>query len=148
MANKKITELTDLGSAVAAADLLHVIDDPVGVPANKKISVGTLFENIPGLVNIGQAPETLTSAGAVAITKAVTLISTGASNIALTLANGNTGQLKFLIMTVDAGGNGVLTPTSLIGGTTITFADVGDCVLLLYTASGWAIISNNGAAVA
>jgi hypothetical protein len=147
MANKKITQLTDIGTTVSSVDLLHIIDDPSGSPINKKLSIGNLFENIPGLLNLAQTPETITSSGVMGIDKVISLISSGASNITSTLANGGTGQLKFIVMTVDGGGDVTITPTSFINGTSMVFDSVGDSVLLLYTASGWAIISNNGVTI-
>ena len=147
MANKKITQLTDIGTTVSSVDLLHIIDDPSGSPINKKLSIGNLFENIPGLLNLAQTPETITSSGVMGIDKVISLISSGASNITSALANGGTGQLKFIVMTVTGGGDVTITPTSFINGTSMVFDSVGDSVLLLYTASGWAIISNNGATI-
>jgi hypothetical protein len=147
MANKKITQLTDIGTTVSTVDLLHIIDDPSGSPINKKLSIGNLFKNIPGLLNLAQTPETITSSGVMGIDKVISLISSGASNITSTLANGGTGQLKFIVMTVDAGGDVTITPTSFINGTSMVFDSVGDSVLLLYTASGWAVVSNNGATI-
>jgi hypothetical protein len=144
MANKKITQLTDIGSSVATEDILHIIDNPSVSPINKKITVGNLFANVPGLLNLSQTPETITSSTAIDISKVVTLISTGSAAIALTLADGSNGQLKFLTMTVDGGGDAVITPTNLLGGSVLTFADVGDSVILLFTGSNWVIMSNNG----
>ena len=144
MANKKITQLTDLGSSVATEDILHIIDDPAGSPVNKKISIGSLFQNVPGLLNLSQTPETVTSNGVIDISKVMTLISTGAVNVDLTLADGNNGQLKFLTMTVAGGGNGIVTPFNLLGGSVLTFNGVGDSVILFFTGSTWAVVSNNG----
>lgn len=90
--------------------------------------------------------QTLTGAGAVDIVNTITsVVTTGAD--ALTLADGVTGQIKIITMTTD-GGDGTLTPTNLLGGTTITFNDVGDSVILCFVASKWHILANNGCTVA
>jgi len=102
------------------------------------ISPAALKTNASGI-------ETVTGAGAVDPEKLVTkLVTTGAD--ALTLADGANGELKIITMLTD-GGNGTLTPTNLTNGSTITFGDVGDSVLLIFTGSSWAIVSNNGCTV-
>ena len=65
----------------------------------------------------------------------------------MTLANGTAGQIKIISHVVD-GGSAVLTPTTKIGFTTITFTNVGDSAILVYTAAGWAIIGISGAVAA
>ena len=52
MADKKITALTDLGTALASADLFHVVDDPSGTPINKKVSAENVFNNIPSWIGL------------------------------------------------------------------------------------------------
>ena len=122
MADKKITALTDLGTGIAAEDLLHVIDDPSGTPVYKKIRIST------GAVNLTTAVTTLASTGAYAIT----------------LAAGAVGQIKIITMITD-GGDVTLTPSTLAGSnTTITFNDVGDTVQLCYVNSSWIVLGSNG----
>ena len=93
--------------------------------------------------------QALSGAGAVDTTSLITQITTTGSNQALTLANGTAnGQIKIVTMVAD-GGDGVLTPTTFANGSTITFNDVGDSVLLVYnTTGGWALVSNTGCAIA
>lgn len=104
-------------------------------------TTGTSYTNI-----ITGSVQSLSGAGAVNLTDLITEVTTTGAN-ALTLANGATGQVKIITMIVD-GGDGTLTPTTLAGGSTITFNDVGDGVVLVYGTAGWVIVGNNGATIA
>ena len=107
--------------------------------------VGGVTGNVTGVFT--NTVQSLSGAGAVDITTGATAFtSTGAAQ-ALTLANGTAGQVKIVVHTVD-GGSGVLTPTTKIGFSTITFTNVADAVTLCYTAAGWAIVGINGAVAA
>lgn len=91
--------------------------------------------------------QTLAAAGAVNLTTLVTRVdSVGA--IALTLADGTNGQIKYVVMGTD-GGDATLTPTTKTGYSTITFNDAGDGVTLVFiTTKGWIVAGNNGATLA
>ena len=106
----------------------------------------TLDKLLTALLIMNGTPQTLTGAGAVNLTTFSTLIVTTGAN-ALTLAAGTEGQFKFIRMKTD-GGDGTLTVTNLQGGTTLTFNDAGDFVLLFYQDAKWHIIVNSGATLA
>jgi hypothetical protein len=91
--------------------------------------------------------QALSGAGAVDVTNLFTSLTSTGSAQALTLANGTAGQMKTIVHTVD-GGSAVLTPTTKIGFSTITFTGVGESATLVYTAAGWAIVALNGAVAA
>lgn len=106
---------------------------------------GNVTGNTTGVV-YGTA-QLLSGAGAVNITTAVTCVTTTGASQALTLADGTVGQFKTIVHTVD-GGSAVLTPTTKIGFTTITFTAVGDSVALYYSTTGWAVIGSKGVTIA
>ncbi len=91
--------------------------------------------------------QSLSGAGAVDITNAFTNLTTTGAAQALTLANGALGEIKIITHAVD-GGSAVLTPTTKIGFSTITFTGVGESAMLVYTSAGWAIVALNGAVAA
>ncbi len=113
----------------------------------KNATTGAVTTNASYDKGITGGVQSLSGAGAVDIVNLVTEITTTGAD-ALTLADGSAGQVKIITMVVD-GGNGTLTPTTLAGGTTITFNDVGDGVVLVYgETAGWVVVGNNGATIA
>lgn len=102
-------------------------------------------------ISVGNIPlvaeESVTGDGVASVSTFHTAWTTSGSDD-ITLADGEfSGQLKEITMVAD-GGDGVLTPDNLSGGTTITFGDVGDTVLLGWNGSTWIILKNIGCTVA
>ena len=56
---------------------------------------------------------------------------------AYTLADGVVGQVKIILAADVSGGTGTVTPTTVSGGTTLTFDAVGESITLVYTSVGW-----------
>ena len=146
MADKKITQLTDLGDALASVDLFHIVDDPTGTPIKKKVAAEDVFNNIPSWLGLKQTSQSITGDGstsaAIDITSAVTEVTGGGGP--LTLADGNDGQIKTIIDIATASHSTVITPTNLRGYTTITLSATGQSVTLMFKNSNWNIIAGNG----
>ena len=112
----------------------------------KNTTTGAFTTNASYGASITGGVESHSGAGALNLTDLITEVTTTGAD-ALTLANGSSGQVKIITMIVD-GGDGTLTPATLAGGTTITFNDVGDGVVLVYGTAGWVVVGNNGATIA
>lgn len=99
---------------------------------------------------IAQDNITAGTGGAIAVTNYLTTINTDAGGDAFTLANGTVkGQMKKILLVVDGGGDGVVTPaTAFAGGTAATFNDAGDFLILQWSGTAWIVIENNGVVIA
>lgn len=115
------------------------IKQPDGFPqlnGDKKLDNAQL----PDILIRTQSPQVLTGAGAVDVTSIIThLITSGTGADALTLADGQEGQEKIiLIKTLTAGGDtSVITPAHFANGTTITGNAVGSIQNLIFSNGAW-----------
>ena len=101
----------------------------------------------------GAAAEALTTAVAadvlaIPVTHGYIAKTTGADAEALTLADGDPGQVLVVNLTTDGGGDGTLTPVTATGWATIVFADAGDQATLLFIDDtiGWILLGAKGVA--
>ena len=133
MADKKVTQLTDLGDGLAAVDLFHVVDDPSGTPINKKITAEDVFNNVPTWLGFNSSSQAITGDGststAIEITNPVTEVNATSAAAPCTLADGANGQIKTIINVSTSGTNAVtITPSNFRGFTTATLNAPGETV--------------------
>jgi len=97
-----------------------------------------------------ESVQTLSGPGAVNVTQPVTKFTSTATGNALTMVDGVEGQIKTIVYVAEAAGadTGILTPSNLGAGTTITFTNVGDACVLQFLGTEWWAISLRGATLA
>ena len=136
MADKKISALTAM-TAPATADFLHIIDDNSGTYTNQKITLTTLFQNVPTFVAFTDTVATSAADSlAIPITASLVHKTTGSDAEAGTIAAGTQGQLLMIVLIVDGGGTGTIAASATVADT-IAFADAEDTAQLLFTNSKW-----------
>jgi len=94
---------------------------------------GTLYGIVQGGMQEQVGP------GAINLTTTSTeIITTGTDSFSL--ANGTIGQIKHIVK-IGGGGAATIIPTSFANGTSVELAANFNCVSLLYTNTGWVVIS-------
>ena len=154
------TGISGLGTGVAtflatptSANLKAAVTDETGSGAlvfGTSPTIATATLTTPTLSAPLGSIQSLSGAGAVNVTDLTTAYTSTGTGNALTLANGTAGQIKTIVHVAEAasGDTGVLTPSSRIGYSTITFNGPGESVTLQYFSQGWAIIGSRGVTVA
>ena len=150
MADKKITQATDLGNALASVDLFHVVDDPSGTPINKKVSAGSIFNNIPTWLGLKQSSQSIATDGSSIVADAdlntaITEINATTQAGTISLQNGADGQIKMFLNTSTSG-------SFAKHNNTIKFKRTYKCrfiwcsktATLMFKSGSWNILANTG----
>tara|TARA_Y100000310_G_scaffold331860_1_gene406270 strand:- start:1841 stop:2368 length:528 start_codon:yes stop_codon:yes gene_type:complete len=132
MADQKISELTAITNA-ASEDLIVVVDDPTGTPANKKISLLNVFANVASnTTHTGTltttANSTFQGSRFTVSANAVFKTTAGISAAGTTQGTGTALVSKINeVTTVAAGANAVVLPTAVAGASVVVInADSSD----------------------
>ena len=94
----------------------------------------------PGMILVGQSLLAIPTTHGV-VRKNLSDVAT-----ALTLANGDPGQLLSVVISDAGGAKGTITPTTISGFSTVVLSDAGDRVSLWYVDDtvGWAVLGATG----
>ena len=147
--NLKINTATiaTISSTGLAADITGDITGSVFSDDSSMIIDGVSGTIVGPISKIVGDVQQISGPGAISLDTLITEITTTGTDDAYSLADGILGQIKIIAMVGD-GGDAILTPTTLVTGTNVTFGDVNDNITLLFTSNGWLNTANQGAIIA
>jgi len=137
--SKKFSELT-AATAAAGVDTFAIVQGT----DSKKLTVASLFADISTPVKFNDKVKigdenVMTALGTILSTTNITLLSDIDSAGNLGINDGDPGQVKFVIMTSNAGGHTITLQGANLQND-ISFSAAGDTATLLYTNSKWYFI--------
>lgn len=140
MADSKVSQLT-VATSAGGSDLLYLVQSNT----SKRITVGNFLANagnvtLTGNINIGSTPQYLSSPGIISLTTPITQLAADAMGGALQIPLGTSGQMKYLVMTVNLGGHYYISTSNMAGNANVVFDRVGDTAQLLCTNNKWYVI--------
>lgn len=129
-------------------DTLVIADGGLFLGAGAGTAVGATAAEINQVADISAYQETISGAGALSITKRASLLAlSGAGAVTLAAPDAtNLGYVKVIEMTTD-NGDVTLALTNVVGqssGTTATFNDAGDQLVLIAGTSKWIVLKERG----
>ena len=158
-----------VGIGVAAPDTTYTLDVAAtganGIKSAGSVAVtGAISATTTATIN-GNTTVGITASGMLALSSVESVACDGgADNLSatvttslLTITAAGTGELpkhtvvgaiKVIYAVAQSTGAYVLTPQSLNGYSTITFADKSDSCILMWQTGGWVVVSNSGVALA
>ncbi len=155
-------DIETLGTGAASKAVVLDAGDDYTWPATGVLTYGVLKDPAAttigatgaelNLLDLSAQTETVSSAGAVSVTKRVTNLDSTAGGMAVTLAAPNAamlGQVKIITHTVD-NGDVTMALTNVTGGsaaTTATFDAVNDSLILVAGVSKWHVVGEAGVAL-
>jgi hypothetical protein len=137
--SKKFSELT-AATAAAGVDTFAIVQGT----DSKKLTVASLFADISTPVKFNDKVKigdenVMTALGTILSTTNINLLSNIYSAGNLGINDGDPGQVKFVIMTSNAGGHTITLQGANLQND-ISFSAAGDTATLLYTNSKWYFI--------
>lgn len=112
----------------------------------KNTTTGAITTNATYGATVTGSVQALTGAGAANLTTLITEMTSDSAD-AVTLANGESGQIKIIVAVDVTAGDITFTPATFANGSNITFDAAGEAVTLVYTASGWNVVGIQGATI-
>lgn len=142
MADRNITQMP-AATGIISSDLMYLYSGNT----SQKLTVGTLFGNIPIQVKAtsfleSATPQALTAAGVVSLSVPVTTVSTVSSDYSVTLADGQQNQEKTIVMKAGTT-NKVTIVGNIANSVSIELRSTGDAVLLKYVDNKWYVLGGN-----
>ena len=137
MADSKVSELT-AATSIGGSDVFYLVQNNT----SKKVTAATLFSNLAnvtvgGNINIGGTPQSLGAPGIISLTTPITHLSVDASGGTLQLPVGTNGQIKLITLISSSGGTYTINSENVANSANITFNNVGDTALLVYSNNKW-----------
>lgn len=155
MADKRISELTDVQGNLTKNDMLLIVENHIdeGTLINKRLYLHDLFGNIPSFAAFNDGINTVNNANNVCTVSETISHIEGSSigEITTNLNDGKQGQLKVLTMTSQQGFPVTVSGENIAGVNTVVFNNVGDTLTLMFTSSpagsNWIVLSSHGVTI-